>query len=100
MNTVKINGKCEGFGFNFVSESKLKITKLIQWGVIKAKHYDFSECSNLKGTIPLPSRNSFSDVESFRLLFYKCEKMTGNIPKDMFKYANNVITMANTFNWA
>ncbi len=98
--TVKINGKCEGFGFNFVSESKLKITKLIQWGVIKAKHYDFSECSNLKGTIPLPSRNSFSDVESFRLLFYKCEKMTGNIPKDMFKYANNVITMANTFNWA
>ena len=97
--TVKIDGKCEGFGFNFVSESKEKLTKLVQWGVIEAKHYDFSGCSNLKGTIPLPSRNSFNNVESFRLLFYNCKKITGNIPDDLFKYAYNVTTMANTFNW-
>lgn len=98
--TVKIDGKCEAIGFDFVSESKEKLTKLVQWGVIEAKHYDFSGCSNLGGTIPLPSRNSFNNVESFRLLFYNCKKISGNIPSDLFKYAYNVRTMANVFNGA
>ena len=98
--TVKIDGKCESFGFEFVDESKEKITKLVQWGVIEAKHYDFSGCLNLEGTIPLPSKNSFNNVESFRLLFYNCKKITGNIPNDLFKYAYNVVTMANVFNFA
>ncbi len=32
------------------------------------------------------------------MLFYKCEKITGTIPRDLFKYATNVVTMANIFN--
>ncbi len=100
--TVKINGKCESISFENALDSadcKLKITKLVQWGVIGAKHYDFSECKNLKGTIPLPAKNSFKYVESFRLLFYYCTGLTGEIPKDLFKYAPNVLTMANVFNF-
>lgn len=97
---VKIDGICEAFSADNVTDSKDKITKLVQWGVINAKHYDFSGCINLNGTIPLPARNSFVNVESFRLLFYKCEKLKGTIPKDLFKYAPNVITMANIFNFA
>lgn len=96
---IKIDGKCEAFSFNYVEDSKEKITKLIQWGAIFAKHYDFAECTNLSGEIPLPSKNSFMYVESFRLLFYKCENLTGTIPNDLFKYAPNVITMANIFNY-
>ena len=101
--TVKINGKCESISFENALDSadcKLKITKLVQWGVIGAKHYDFSECKNLKGTIPLPAKNSFKDVESFRLLFYYCTGITGEIPQDLFKYAPNVRTMSNAFNLA
>lgn len=98
--TVKIEGLCEAFSFNTVSNSRDKITKLVQWGVIKAKHYDFAGCINLVGTIPLPSKNSFNEILSFRLLFYKCENITGNIPEDLFKYAPNTITMANTFDGA
>lgn len=96
---VKINGKCEAFSFNYVEDSKEKITKLIQWGVISAKHYDFASCINLAGEIPLPSKNSFKYVESFRLLFYKCASLTGTIPNTLFKYAPNVISMGNIFNF-
>lgn len=98
--TIKITGKCESFSFNFVRDSKDKITKLVQWGVVEAKHYDFHDCTNLEGNIVLPAKNSFSSIESFRLLFYNCSKITGNIPKNLFKYAPNVITMSNVFNFS
>ncbi len=98
--TVKINGICESFSFNYINDSKDKITKLVQWGVIGAKHYDFANCSNLTGNIPLPSKNSFATVESFRLLFYNCPGITGEIPSNLFKYASKVVTMANAFNLA
>ena len=98
--TVKIKGICESWSFYHITESAEKITKLIQWGVTKSKHYDFANCINLSGEIPLPSRNSFNDVLSFRMLFYKCYNITGKIPNDLFKYATKVVTMANAFNYA
>ena len=98
---VKIDGLCESWSFYHINdmENRAKITKLAQWGVIGAKHYDFAGCVNLEGEIVLPSRNSFNEVESFRMLFYKCEKLTGKIPSNLFKYATKVKTMANVFNY-
>ncbi len=98
--TVKIKGICESWSFYHVPDSAEKVSKLVQWGVINAKHYDFGNCVNLNGNIPLPSRNSFNEVLSFRMLFYKCANITGKIPNDLFKYATKVVTMANVFNYA
>ena len=59
---MKITGTWEGWSFKNVETSALKVTQLKQWGVVGAKHIDFSGCENLQGKIPEPTQNSFAEV--------------------------------------
>ena len=94
---VKINGSCEGWSFYNVGDSASNLTQIKQWGVVQAKHIDFGNCTNLSGQIPTPVKNSFTTVESFRLLFYKCTNLNSQIPESLFYNATNVITLRNAF---
>ena len=95
---VKITGMCEGWSFYNVGDSASNLTQIKQWGVIKAKHIDLGNCTNLSGQIPTPVKNSFTTVESFRLLFYNCTNLNSQIPENLFYNATNVITLRNAFN--
>ena len=97
---VKITGICEGWSFYNVGDSALNLTKIKQWGVVQAKHIDFGNCTNLSGPIPTPVKNSFTTVESFRLLFYYCTNLNSEIPENLFYNATNVITLRNAFNYS
>ena len=95
---VKITGMCEGWSFYNVGDSASNLTQIKQWGVTQAKHIDFGNCTNLSGQIPTPVKNSFTTVESFRLLFYNCTNLNSQIPENLFYNATNVITLRNAFN--
>ena len=97
---VKITGICEGWSFYNVGDSASNLTQIKQWGVTQAKHIDFGSCSNLSGQIPTPVKNSFTTVESFRLLFYNCTNLKTQIPENLFYNAINVITLRNAFNFS
>ena len=88
--TVKISGKCECFSFYDVEDSKLTISKLVQWGEIGVKTINFSTCSNLEGTIPKSSENTFANMDGIgsgavSRLFLNCTKLTGSIPDNLFQ---------------
>ena len=91
--TVTITGKCEAIDF-YSSDCKLKITKLIQWGTLgeglSSNLYSFSGCTNLSGTIPEPSLNTFKNVKDCSGLFDRCSSLTGNIPENLFKGASKI----------
>ena len=89
---------CEGWSFNNVGDSASNLTQIKQWGVTQAKHIDFGNCTNLSGQIPTPVKNSFTTVESFRMLFYNCTNLNSQIPENLFYNATNVITLRNAFN--
>ena len=95
---VKITGMCEGWSFYNVGDSATNLIQIKQWGVIQVKHIDFGNCINLSGQIPVPVKNSFTTVESFRLLFYGCTNLKSEIPENLFYNATNVITLRNAFN--
>ena len=95
---VKITGMCEGWSFYNVGDSATNLIQIKQWGVIQVKHIDFGNCTNLSGQIPIPVKNSFTTVESFRLLFYGCTNLKSEIPENLFYNATNVITLRNAFN--
>ena len=97
---VKITGLCEGWSFYNVGDSASDLTQIKQWGVTQAKHIDFENCTNLSGQIPTPVKNSFTTVESFRLLFYNCTNLNSQIPENLFYNATNVITLRNVFNYS
>ena len=97
---VKITGMCEGWSFYNVGDSASNLTQIKQWGVIQAKHIDFGNCTNLSGQIPTPVKNSFTTVESFRLLFYNCTNLNSQIPENLFYNATNAITLRNAFNYS
>lgn len=55
--TVTIKGKCTSF-FMSKSETKDKLTKLVQWGSTGFTGIEFKGCTKLTGEIPEPSLNS------------------------------------------
>ena len=89
--TVKMTGKCELINFltgNTVSRNK--ITRLVQWGDLGCKRYSFYDCTNLGGTIPEPSKNSFINVTEAYDIFSGCSSLTGSIPENLFKGASKI----------
>ena len=97
---IKITGLCEGWSFYNVGDSAQNLIQIKQWGVTQAKHIDFANCTNLSGQIPTPVKNSFTTVESFRLLFYNCTNLNSQIPENLFYNAKNAITLRNAFNYS
>ena len=87
--TVKISGTCECWSFNDIADSKLKITKLNQWGEVGVKIINFNQCSNLGGTIPIPTPNSLKYSNNLSLLFNECSNLTGEIPNNLLYNCNN-----------
>lgn len=87
---VKVLGICENWSFKEYAENYSQyLTKIVQWGEISAKHYDFKNCTNLAGNIPIPTKGSFKSIISFDSLFYNCYNLTGNIPNNLFQNAKN-----------
>ena len=84
-----MKGKCQKIDF-YPNTSKAKITKLVQWGNLEANSYCFSDCTNLEGEIPIPSKNSFKLVTNLEGLFNNCSKLTGSIPNNLFKGADRI----------
>ena len=94
--TVTIKGECTSFTSNTTSKSKL--TKIVQWGSTGFTNINFRDCINLGGTIPEPSKNSFINVKSMSLLFYKCNNLKGNNPNNLFGNCPEVTSFSDTFN--
>lgn len=99
---VKITGKCEGFSFFNVPNSKDKIIEIVQWGVIGIKHIDFGGNDDDKGctqitNIPNPSKNSFREAVDFSRLFYNCDGLNCEIPEYLFTNAPNLQTLQSAF---
>ena len=103
--TVTIKGQCPGFHFSGYTKegSNEKITKIIQWGnvfknegsvVENGMGIDFKNCTNLKGPIPEPTKNSL--IKCKDLSFENCKSLDGNIPKKLFKGCSE-ISLKNTF---
>ena len=86
---VTITGKCETFDATNIAD-KDKLTKLIQWGAIEATRYSFTNCSQLIGTIPEPSKNSFIKLNNVYGLFSNT-KIGGDIPEKLFYNCPNLI---------
>ncbi len=87
--TVTIKGKCSVFEFSKDSTSKDKITKIVQWGNVFNKSIwngvDFLNCTNLRGKIPSPSKNSFAKITyNWQGIFNGCKNIEGPIPSDFF----------------
>jgi len=127
--TVTIKGKCSVFEFSKDSTSKDKITKIVQWGNVFNKStcngVDFLNCTNLRGKIPSPSKNSFAKItynwqgifngckniegpipsdffanctpDTVNSAFFGCENLTGSIPENLFKYNTKVKTFCGAF---
>lgn len=127
--TVTIKGKCSVFEFSKDSTSKDKITKIVQWGNVFNKStwngVDFLNCTNLRGKIPSPSKNSFAKItynwqgifngckniegpipsdffanctpDTVNSAFFCCENLTGSIPENLFKYNTKVKTFCGAF---
>lgn len=88
--TVTITGKCTSFTFLVADakNTKDKITKLVQWGDLGCTVYSFANCTNLKGTIPEPTKNTFKNVTEASTLFFCCTGITGSIPANLFAGAD------------
>lgn len=127
--TVTIKGKCSVFEFSKDSTSKDKITKIVQWGNVfnksKWNGVDFLNCTNLRGKIPSPSKNSFAKItynwqgifngckniegpipsdffanctpDTVNSAFFGCENLTGSIPEDLFINCDKVTSFGNIF---
>ncbi len=96
---VSITGLCEGWSFFNITNNRENIVEFKQWGVIRAKHIDFASCTNLTGKIPIPTTNSFNEMDSLRLLFYGCTNLTCKIPSNLFKNGSHIVTLRNVFNF-
>ena len=96
---VSISGLCEGWSFYNITNNRENIVGFKQWGVIKAKHIDFASCTNLTGKIPIPTTNSFNEMDSLRVLFYGCTNLTCKIPSNLFKNGSHIVTLRNVFNF-
>ena len=103
--TIRIAGNVDEFGnlkgdvldSNNPAESMKYITGLISWGEINTRRYSFAYCENLASTIPEPTENSFTNVETTSVLFKNCSKLTGIIPSNLFTKATKTTEFISTF---
>lgn len=105
---VTIKGQCPAFNFNgeysAVIDSREKITRIVQWGNIFKNDgglaieidVSFSGCTNLKGPIPSPIKNTFAKIKWIKNLFSNCTSLTGEIPENLF-YNCNLNDYSNIF---
>ena len=100
---IIISGKCSYFTtYQFEDENpgqEEKLIKLKSWGEIEAERYEFTSCTNLGGSIPSPSENTFMNFEDdMEYLFLNCKSIT-SIPEDLFSNIPDDITIfKDTFN--
>lgn len=95
--TVTIKGKCTVFSTNGCN-CKDKLTKIVQWGSTGFDYVRFLDCTNLKGPIPIPSKNSLKNTTSMYQLFLRCSNLDGEIPEKLFYGCNKVNSFTNAFN--
>lgn len=107
--TIKVSGKVNQFGCIETSEitdsNTYKdyytytqyITGLKAWGELGATRYGFSQCTNLTGTIPVPTENSFKSITDMSNLFYNCSYLSGTIPQNFFAQATETKGFNKTF---
>ena len=97
---ISITGLCQYFDLSSITaqypEVPQKLTKLVSWGEIEARHYGFTDAVNLAGEIPSPAKNSFKHINNFSYLFYHCQSIE-TIPADLFK---NIPEQVKNFNGA
>ena len=111
---VTIKGQCPDFSFGGISGntrnntavSRDKITKIVQWGnVFKnngglqiCMNIDFSNCTNLKGPVPEPTKNTFLNILSLTNMFNGCAKLKSeDIPKKLFYNCPKVTNYSGAF---
>lgn len=98
---IKIQGKCYYWDMENLldvnPEQSAKLIKLVSWGETQAMFYSFSYATNLSGSIPSPSKNTFKNYKNkFDYLFYGCSSIT-SIPEDLFKNCTNITSFKGTF---
>ena len=99
---ITISGKCSYFTFDSLeggNDTITKLKKIIKWGEIGARKYNFAGATNLEGNIPAPTSNTFTNVadDIFEYLFENCVNIE-SISKDLFKYIpENITSFEGTF---
>ena len=98
---IKIQGKCYYWDMENLldvnPEQSAKLIKLVSWGETQAMFYSFCDATNLSGSIPSPSKNTFKNYKNkFDYLFYGCSSIT-SIPEDLFKNCTNITSFKGTF---
>ena len=101
---ISITGKCSYFTFSTVNENypeqSAKMTKLVSWGEIEAKAYEFTDGTGIQGKIPSPTENTFAKIKQngFNYMFLGCSSIT-DIPNDLFaNIPENITSFEETFN--
>ena len=101
---ISITGKCSYFTFSTIAEEYQeqleKMTKIVSWGEIEAKAYEFTDGTGIQGKIPSPTENTFAKIKQngFNYMFLGCSSIT-DIPNDLFKNATNVQDFYQTFGY-
>lgn len=89
---IKISGTYGDFRMDTSTSTptKLKLVGISQWGNVDFTAVNFSECTNLAGSIPSAKiEGCFSNCITFANLFKSCTSLTGNIPQGLFESAEN-----------
>ena len=95
--TVIIDGKCSKFNNVHLGVSGIKLTKIIQWGSIGVTRINFGRCTNLKGPIPEPCKNTFVNTTNLNHLFYACSSLNSPIPEKLFFNCPKITAFNMTF---
>lgn len=84
---------------SFGENSRNKLTKIIQWGTVNMSVVNFFNCTNLEGSIPEPSKNSFKNLSNVQLMFYGCFKLNCEIPERLFFNCPKILSFKRAFTY-
>ena len=78
------------------AEELEKMTKIVSWGEIEAKAYEFTDGTGIQGKIPSPTENTFAKIKQngFNYMFLGCSSIT-DIPNDLFNFGKTQIEIEN-----
>lgn len=99
--SITISGVCKYFTFDTLYDSYpevlKKLIKIVKWGEINAKKYNFIVATNLE-SVPSPQTCSFKNIsdDSFDYMFSGCSKLE-SIPSDLFKNISDISSFKYTF---
>lgn len=94
--SLTISGTCGAFSFyQLITDSKLFMKKVLNWGSVGLQTICFDGCSNLT-SIVTDSTSALTYITNLQSGFRNCSKLT-EIPTGLFNYATGMTNFTQTF---